>query len=72
MLLAVLPLFFAWRSLASYFYCAAYPIFILMAAQVPSSKKLQPKETSYQPVSLLPTKSQGLLSEVPAAASIQA
>ena len=72
MLLAVLPLFLAWRSLASYFYCAAYPIFILMAARKPSNKKLQPKETSYQPVSLLPTKSVGLLSEVPAAASIQA
>ena len=39
MLLAVLPLFFAWRSLASYFYCAAYPMFILMAAKRPFSKK---------------------------------
>ncbi len=35
MLLAVIPLFFAWRSLSSYFYCAAYPIFILMTAKVP-------------------------------------
>jgi len=33
MLLAVIPLFFAWRSLPSYFYCIAYPIFILMASQ---------------------------------------
>jgi uncharacterized membrane protein len=33
MLLAVLPLFFAWRSLPSYFYCVAYPLFILMAAR---------------------------------------
>jgi uncharacterized membrane protein len=33
MLLAVIPLFFAWRSLPSYFYCAAYPLFILMASQ---------------------------------------
>jgi hypothetical protein len=33
MLLAVVPLFFAWRSLPSYFYCAAYPLFILMAAK---------------------------------------
>ena len=33
MLLAVLPLIFAWRSLPSYFYCAIYPIFLLMAAR---------------------------------------
>ena len=39
MLLAVLPLFFAWRSLASYFYCVAYPMFILMAAKMPLSLK---------------------------------
>ncbi len=39
MLLAVLPIFFAWRSLSSYFYCAAYPLFILMAARIPASKK---------------------------------
>jgi uncharacterized membrane protein len=35
LLLAIIPLFFAWRSLPSYFYCAAYPIFILMAARRP-------------------------------------
>ena len=34
-LLAVLPLFMAWRSLSSYFYCVVYPIFILMVAQPP-------------------------------------
>jgi len=33
MLLAVLPLFFAWRSLPSYFACAAFPMFILFAAR---------------------------------------
>lgn len=33
MLLATIPLFFAWRSLPSYFYCSAYPIFILMVSQ---------------------------------------
>lgn len=32
-LLAVLPLFFAWRSLPSYFYCVAYPIFVLMSSK---------------------------------------
>lgn len=40
MLLAVIPLFFAWRSLPSYFYCAAFPLFILMAAKtIPASSK---------------------------------
>lgn len=34
MLLAVLPLFFAWRSLPSYFYCAALPLFILQVVRV--------------------------------------
>ena len=35
MLLAVVPFFFAWRSLPSYFYSAAYALFILMAARRP-------------------------------------
>jgi len=34
MLLAVLPLFFAWRSLPSYFYCSAFLLFMLLAAKV--------------------------------------
>jgi uncharacterized membrane protein len=33
LLLAVLPLFFNWRSLPSYFYCIAYPLFALLAAR---------------------------------------
>ncbi len=33
MLLAILPLFVAWRSLPSYFYCAAFPVFIIMSAR---------------------------------------
>jgi uncharacterized membrane protein len=33
MLLAVVPLFFAWRSLPSYFSCTAFPLFILMVAR---------------------------------------
>lgn len=33
MLLAVLPLFLAWRSLPSYFSCTAFPIFLLMTAR---------------------------------------
>ena len=33
MLLAVIPLFLAWRSLPSYFYCAAFTLYILMVAK---------------------------------------
>ena len=41
MLLAVIPLFFAWRSLSSYFYCSAFPLFLLMAAKaIPGKGKL--------------------------------
>jgi hypothetical protein len=45
MLLAVLPLFFAWRSLPSYFACAAFPIFILLSSRGNSSKGSQPCDT---------------------------
>ncbi len=38
LLLAMLPLFLAWRSLPSYFYCIAFPIFIFLAAR-PSTGK---------------------------------
>lgn len=34
LLLATVPLFFAWRSLPSYFSCLAFPTFIIMTAQV--------------------------------------
>jgi hypothetical protein len=34
MLLAVIPLFFAWRSLPSYFYCTAFPLFMLLNARL--------------------------------------
>lgn len=50
-LLAVLPLFFAWRSLPSYFYCVAYPLFVLLAAkgpQTPETKVLD--NAGLQPV----------------------
>lgn len=33
MLLAILPLFLAWRSLPSYFSCAAFSLFVVMAAR---------------------------------------
>ncbi|HEY6541424.1 MAG TPA: hypothetical protein VIZ18_10820 [Ktedonobacteraceae bacterium] len=39
MLLAMLPLFFAWRSLPSYFYCIALPLFILQVARVLPRKR---------------------------------
>ena len=42
MLLAVLPLFFAWRSLPSYFACAAFPMFILMASRGNLNRGSQP------------------------------
>jgi hypothetical protein len=38
MLLAVIPLFFTWRSLPSYFYCTAFPLFMLL------NTRLWPKE----------------------------
>jgi hypothetical protein len=34
MLLAVIPLFFTWRSLPSYFYCTAFPLFMLLSARI--------------------------------------
>ncbi|GCF07661.1 hypothetical protein KDI_12250 [Dictyobacter arantiisoli] len=34
MLLAVMPLFLAWRSLSSYFYCIVFPTFILLGAHI--------------------------------------
>ena len=39
MVLAIIPLFFAWRSLSSYFYCAALPLLLLMAARPSASKR---------------------------------
>ncbi|HXZ04025.1 MAG TPA: hypothetical protein VEH81_04285 [Ktedonobacteraceae bacterium] len=39
MVLAIIPLFFAWRSLSSYFYCAAFPLFMLMAARTFPTKR---------------------------------
>lgn len=49
MLLAVLPLFFAWRSLPSYFYCSAFPMFILMS----SSLNVKPRQQSHKMLSRL-------------------
>ncbi|MEO7021593.1 MAG: hypothetical protein ABI234_15685 [Ktedonobacteraceae bacterium] len=57
MLLAVLPLFFAWRSLPSYFACAAFPMFILIASRGNMNKGSQPHRTptlGEPPVEILP------------------
>jgi hypothetical protein len=32
-LFAIMPIFLAWRSLSSYFYCVAFPMFMLFSAQ---------------------------------------
>src|SRR6266852_2384780 len=48
MLLAVIPLFFAWRSLPSYFYCSAFPIFLLMAAKAFPHPNYPPSLDSYR------------------------
>ena len=42
-LFAVIPLFFNWRSLSSYFYCVAYPLFVLMVARI--RPQIQPQES---------------------------
>jgi len=48
MLLAVIPLFFAWRSLQSYFYCSAFPLFLLMAAKAFPHPNYPPSLDSYR------------------------
>ncbi len=45
LLLAVAPLFFAWRSLPSYFACVAFPMFILLASRGNTNKGSQPTRT---------------------------
>jgi uncharacterized membrane protein len=47
MLLAVLPLFLAWRSLSSYFYCSAFPMFLLLAARGNTGKGSQSKKNPF-------------------------
>src|SRR5438445_152783 len=46
MLLAVLPLFFAWLSFASYFYCVAYAMFIFMTLKKESNSSLYKEENA--------------------------
>ncbi len=49
MLLAFLPLVFAWRSLPSYFFCSIYPAFILMAAKARRATRATIKADSTHP-----------------------
>jgi uncharacterized membrane protein len=71
LMLAMLPLFMAWRSLSSYFYCIAYPIFILMAAHLPTARKLLPEKVAQRALNLIPAPRQRLVPGIPAAAGMQ-
>ena len=66
LLLAVIPLFLAWRSLPSYFYCAAFPIYLLMAARTISSSKLRKVTTTHD----IPEQTPSVAIEVPVAAQV--
>ncbi|MEO6893174.1 MAG: glycosyltransferase 87 family protein [Ktedonobacteraceae bacterium] len=62
LLLAVLPLFLAWRSLPSYFYCVAYPMFILMAAR----PRKRPGTKPHLALSVLTREKEAVLADTPA------
>ncbi len=49
LLLAVVPLFFAWRSLPSYFYGTVYPLFVLIVAKQFSGITVQHQSRSLAP-----------------------
>jgi hypothetical protein len=53
MLLAVLFLFFAWRSLPSYFYCSAFPLLVLMLKKPIPGHADSTRQTSGNDASLL-------------------
>ncbi len=72
MVLAVLPLFFAWRSLPSYFYCSAYPLFILLAVKAFAGKSKQPRQAVDQPVRLPFDHDEPVISDTPAPVGVQA
>jgi hypothetical protein len=61
---AVLPLFFNWRSLSSYFYCVAYPLFVLMVAR--SRPQIQDQEVGTSPIHPEPQASPLLYKSYPA------
>ncbi|HEY6407010.1 MAG TPA: hypothetical protein VIY29_06050, partial [Ktedonobacteraceae bacterium] len=75
MLLAVLPLFFAWRSLPSYFYCAAYSLLILMAARtkaVDASKNTQEVEHWDRGMDFSLSRAERLIPSIPATMGFRA
>ncbi len=59
MLLAVIPLFFAWRSLPSYFYCAAFPLLALMMSRYVHTTESTPMPIT-MPTPMLPESSMAL------------
>lgn len=72
LLLAVVPLFFAWRSLPSYFYCSAFPLFILMAAQMRTRRLARTKETPRDIIHLpLKDDNEAALAEVPVPVAVR-
>ncbi len=50
--LAVIPLFFAWRSLPSYFYCSAYPLLLLMTTKAHTTQQTPPAEQAVHSVEI--------------------
>jgi len=66
MLLAVIPLFFAWRSLSSYFYCAAFPLFMLMAVRAFPAKSKRSRQDENRSELLLFDYDDPMVSEIPA------
>ncbi len=69
-ILSVLPLFVAWRSLSSYFYCIAYPIFILLAAHPPAP--IQARRAPQFAFSLAALRNRRALPDAPAPAYFSA
>ena len=70
MILAVLPLFLAWRSLSSYFYCAAFPLFILQAARGRGHEHALQEEKPRHFRFFLPARNEGSTAGIPEPAGI--
>jgi hypothetical protein len=70
MVLAVIPLFFAWRSLSSYFNCAAFTLFMLMAARKFPSKRRHTRQIMDRAVLWL-DHNEPAINDVPSAVGVQ-
>lgn len=68
MVLAIIPLFLAWRSLSSYFYCTAFPLFVLMAARAFPTKSKQIRQAVGRSILLAFDYENPLISDIPAPA----